>query len=263
MNILYLLYYLLIFWELIYLKYFIFNILYLLYYLLILRTNFFVSGISQCSNRYAKANNKYMTDYDPVAESHFIMYFDVNNLYGFTMMQPLPYGGFRWLCQEEIEEFDVLQVEDNSSCGYILEVDLDYSQQLHDLHRDLPFCPEHSIPPGSKHNKLLTTLYDKKNYVVHYTYLQQAIKSGLRLKKIHKVLKFDQKAFLKKYIDVNSRLRQETDDEFAKNFHKLMNNVIFCKTIENVRNRVDVNLVTKWSGRYGAEAYPHRNFWLG
>ncbi|KAF7988912.1 hypothetical protein HCN44_007222, partial [Aphidius gifuensis] len=101
-------------------------------------------GVAQCMNRYAKANNRYMGDkYNPEEEESYIMYFDVNNLYGAGMSQYLPYG---------------------AEIGYILEVDLDYPKYLHEWHKDLPFCPEQFTAPNSKQSKLMTTLYPKKNY---------------------------------------------------------------------------------------------------
>ncbi|XP_053595337.1 uncharacterized protein LOC128667793 [Microplitis demolitor] len=96
-------------------------------------------GVSQCTNRYAAANNRYMgEDFDPSKAESYLMYYDVNNLYGAAMSMPLP-------------------------TGYILEVDLEYPEELHELHKDLPLCPEHFVPPGSKHSKLSTTLKLAKN----------------------------------------------------------------------------------------------------
>ncbi|KYN29965.1 hypothetical protein ALC57_00581 [Trachymyrmex cornetzi] len=120
-------------------------------------------GLSQCSGRYAQVNNKYMRLYDPSKPSSYLMYYDVNNLYGWAMCQPLPYAEFRWI--EDAANFDASAIAPDSPTGYILEVDLD-----------------------------------------------------------------------------------------EKNLYKLMNNAVFGKTMENVRNHVDVKLVTKWDGRYGAEA---------
>ena len=191
-----------------------------------------------------------MSDFDAEKDSNYIMYFDVNNLYGYAMQKPLPYGGFKWL--EDVENFNVQMIDDNSNKGYILEVDLAYPENLHHLHSDLPFCPEHKKPPGSKCKKLLTTLHNKEKYVIHYTYLKHALQNGLQLKKIHRILEFDQKPFLKSYIDLNSSFRQKANNEFDKNFYKLMNNSVFGKTIENVRKRVDVKLLTRWGKMYGA-----------
>ena len=119
-------------------------------------------GVSQVSNRYSKANNKYMKDFDENQESKYIMYFDVNNMYGHAMTKPLPYGNFRWLSHEELQEIDINTLDEDSPKGYIFEVDLLYPEKIHEEHKDLPFCPQHLIPPGSKQKKLLTTLYDKK-----------------------------------------------------------------------------------------------------
>ena len=133
-------------------------------------------GISQCSNRYAEANNKYMeSDYNPNIPSSYIMYFYVNNLYGHAMSFPLPCGGFEWN-----NSFD-LNTPDDSSEDYVLEVDLEYPENLYNLHKDLPLAPEHAVPPGSKFPKLLTTLWSKKNYVIHYRNLKLYVNLGMKI----------------------------------------------------------------------------------
>ncbi|KAJ8916437.1 hypothetical protein NQ315_014650 [Exocentrus adspersus] len=130
-------------------------------------------GLSQCSNRYSVANIKYVSGYNSEASSKYLMYFDVNNLYGWAMSQYLSFR-FEWLT--DLEDFNVFNVADNSDIGYILEVDLYYPEHLHDLHRDLPFCPEHRKPPNSKLPKLMATLYSKQNCIIHYRYLKQCLK---------------------------------------------------------------------------------------
>jgi len=113
---------------------------------------------------------------------------------------------------------------------------------LHDLHKDYPFCPERITI--NKVEKLIPTLCNKKNYVIHYKALKQCLKHGLKLKKIHKVLTFDESNKLKNYIDNNTKLRALAKSDFEKDFFKLMNNSVFGKTMENKRNRVDIKLVT-------------------
>ena len=97
-------------------------------------------GISYIAKRYAKANNKYINDYDPEKSSTFITYLDMNNLYGWAMSEYLPYGEFQWL--ENINEFDINSVNEKSDTGYFLEVDLEYPDELHELHNDFPLAPE-------------------------------------------------------------------------------------------------------------------------
>ncbi|XP_070526022.1 uncharacterized protein [Cardiocondyla obscurior] len=123
-------------------------------------------GLSQCSSRYACANNKYMQSHDSTKPSTYLMYYDINNLYGWAMCQPLPYAEFQWV--DNASTFNVMGVPLDSSDGYILEVDLEYPQHLHDAHIDLPFCPTRDKPLGKRQDKLLATLCDKKRYIIHY-----------------------------------------------------------------------------------------------
>lgn len=210
-------------------------------------------GISQCSKRYAKANNKRLeAGHKPGSDPNYLIYLDANNLYGHAMSQYLPLKGFKW-CEKEFSAETISKIADNSDIGYIFEVDLEYPKDLHKLHSDYPLCPEkRPVSESSKQSKLLLTLYDKERYVVHYKMLKLILQQGLKLKKIHKVLQFDQSPWLKPYIDLNTGLRMRATSDFDKNFFKLMVNAIFGKTMENVRGRVDIKLKTKWEGRYGA-----------
>ncbi|XP_031789072.1 uncharacterized protein LOC116418032 [Nasonia vitripennis] len=210
-------------------------------------------GISQCCNRYAKANNPYMgSSYDKDQKTKTLLYFDINNLYGWAMVQPLPVGKFEWIDYEKNPSF--FNTPPDSDIGYFAEVDLEYPEEIHDDHRDLPFCAEHLAPPGSKQKKLLTTLNDKKRYVIHYRALKQVLDNGLRLKKVHRILSFEQRAWLKPYVEFNTEKRKQAKNEFEKLFYKLLINAVYGKCIERERKRVDVRLVNKFTGRYGAEA---------
>ncbi|XP_051176794.1 uncharacterized protein LOC127291636 [Leptopilina boulardi] len=100
-------------------------------------------GVSQCTNRYAKANNPYMEKFNDKKETSYIVYFDANNLYGWAMVQSLPYGGFEWV--ENVNNSFDFNVPDDAPFGYILEVDLDYPNELHEKHSDFPFCPERML----------------------------------------------------------------------------------------------------------------------
>ena len=131
---------------------------------------------------------------------------------------------------------------ENSHYGALLEVDIAYPKELAHKHSDLPFLAQRK--KINKVEKLVTTLEDKEKYVVHISTLKQALNHGLKLKKVHRVITFKQKAWLKPYINMNTELRKEAKNEFEKDFFKLMNNSVFGKTMENVRNYRDIKLVT-------------------
>ena len=200
-------------------------------------------GISIISNRYGKANNKYMKDFNKTEPSKYLMYVDANNLYGCAMSEKLPVHSFKWMSNKEIENIfnnRIVQVWEKTPC--ILEVDLEYPEKLHDLHNDYPLCPERvECDKGVK--KLIPNLRHKNNYVIHYKNLMQCLRLGMKLKKIHRGIKFIESAFLKPYIDKNTSLRTQAKNNFEKDFFKLMNNSVFGKTMENIRNRVNVKLV--------------------
>ena len=192
-------------------------------------------GVSMVSNRYGKANNKYMGDkFNSNEPSKYIQYLDANNLYGWAMSKPLPTHGFKWMNRYE------LNVWEKMPC--ILEVDLEYPKELHDLHNDYPLAPEQIVV--NKDKKLISNLWNKKNYVIHYENLKQCLNFGLKLTYIHKGIKFTESQWLKRYITLNTNLRTKARNEFEKDFFKLMNNSVFGKTMENIRNRVNIKLVT-------------------
>ena len=194
-------------------------------------------------HRYAKTDNKYMKNYDEKEESSFLQYLDANNLYGWAMEQNLPVGGFEWIRDvSRIDEDFIKNYDENSDIGYFLKVDIEYAKELHDLHSELPFLLERM--KINKYSKLVCNLYDKKNYVVYIRALKQALMHGLKLKNVHKVLQFDQKPWLKPYIEMNTELRKKAKDDFEKDFFKLMNNAVFGKPMENVRKNKDIKLVT-------------------
>ena len=201
-------------------------------------------GISIISNRYGEANNKYMGNrFNKNKLSKYLMYLDANNLYGSAMSEKLPIHSFKWLSSGEMEKLfnnRVVQVWEKTPC--ILEVDLEYPENLHDLHNDYPFCPER-VECKNRVEKLIPNLRNKTKYVIHYKNLIQCLKAGLKLKKIHRGIKFIESEWMKPYIEMNTNLRTKAKNNFEKDFFKLMNNSVFGKTMENIRNRVNVKLV--------------------
>jgi hypothetical protein len=198
-------------------------------------------GITQSVTRHVKANNKTLPDYDENKESLYLGYFDANNLYGYAMSMPLPYGNFKWVEPNTVK--NIVDLPKNSNTGYIMECDLEYPESLHDKHYDFPLLPKTEVPPGKKFPKLMTTLESKTKYVAHYWVIQQAIEMGLKIGKIHRVIQFSQACWLKSYIDSNTKRRAAAITAFQKDFFKLMNNAIFGKTLENKRKHKNIKLV--------------------
>ena len=186
-------------------------------------------GISMVSKRHARANNSAVEGYDPERPSSHILYLDANNLYGWAMSQPLPTGGFRW-----VEDCDGLagtikdQPADGAE-GYVLEVHLEYPQELHDEHNAYPLAPERMVV--------------QKKWMSEYQHgLQLYLSLGMKLKKVHRALRYEQSP----YIRMNTELRKKATSAFEKDLYKLMNNSVFGKTMENLRKRVNVKLVRSY-----------------
>lgn len=210
--------------------------------------------------------------YDASKPKKDILSVDCNALYAWAMSQPLPVSGFAWLSQAEQDNMwkNLAQVaqdySDNDECGYFLKVDLSYPSSLHKKHDTFPLAPEHlqipleqlssfqqsylkqqSMSHVTNHKKLIPNLYDKTEYVLHMKNLQQYLALGLVCTKIHKVIRFKQKAWLKPYIDLNTRLRQEgAGDPFSVAFWKLMNNILYGKTIEDASKYRTLKLVNNY-----------------
>ena len=218
-------------------------------------------GVSMVSQRYAAANNHYQEKFDADQPSSFIQYLDANNLYGWAMSQHLPVSDFRREKPSEKLLNKILNTQDDSSSGYIVECDLEYPHELHEKHNDYPVAPEclsvneDMLSPyqqelvdklnssGVDALKLVPNLRGKTKYVLHYRNLKLYTQLGLRCVKIHRALKFTQTPWMRNYIEKNTDLRKKAKDDFSKDFYKLMNNAVFGKTMENVRRRVNIKLL--------------------
>ena len=175
------------------------------------------------------------------------------------MSEYLPYEGFKWL--KNVDEFDVMSINEKNPIEYFLEVDVEYSDKLYELHNDYPLDPEKlafSSDMLLKHCKkiadkyeikvgdvkiLIPNLGNKTNYAVHYRNLQLYLSLGMKLTKIHRVLKFKQSEWMKKYIDCNTEKRMNAANDFEKDFFKLMINSVYGRTMGNLRKRMNVKLV--------------------
>lgn len=223
------------------------------------------------SKRHVKANNHYLEDFDATKPENYLMYWDANNLYGWAMSQYLPYKNIS--LNNEIDIDTILKTDDNSKVGYIVECDLEFPQEIHDKLKEFPPCPESVAPKlewlsdvqkamlkkeqdsvrqtdkdsplkTSNCSKLVPHLMKHEKYCIHYRNLKFVEKLGVKIGIVHNVVQFKQKPWLKKYIDFNTDKRKEAKNEFEKDFFKLMNNAVFGKTMENVKNRINLHLTT-------------------
>ena len=209
-------------------------------------------GISHISKRYARAD-----------DNNTIMYWDANNLYGWAMIQSLSVGDFKFLSENEINRFDLDSISENSEIGHIFDVDLEYCKELHDSHSDYALCPvkievssdmfskycsaianKHGIKVGGV-KKLFPNLGHKVKYVFHYRNLQYYLPLGMKLIKGHRILKFKQSNWFKGCVEFNTKKRQESTDEFNKNFFKLLINCFYGKSMENIRKTINVKLINE------------------
>ena len=214
-------------------------------------------GISMVSKRYARANNPLIEGYDSSKPNTHILYLDANNLYGWAMSQPLPTGGFQWVGDCDRLAETITEHPADSHEGYILEVNLEYPGELHDVHNAYPLAPERMVIKkewmseyqqsllgvGVEVEKLVPNLYNKNRCVLHYRNLQLYLSLGMRLTKVHRALRFQQSCWMEPYIRLNTELRKKATSGFEKDLFKLMNNSVFGMTMENLRKRVDVKLV--------------------
>ena len=194
-----------------------------------------------------------------------LAYIDENNLYGNALSKPLPHSEFSWV--EDLSVFTrdfILALDEDGERGYTFEVDLGYPQHLHDRTVDFPLAPEtgeithdmfspfmkdfyEQLNPNTTYKsseKLLLTQYNREHYIVHFAALKFYLKMGLTLDKVHRVIKYKQKAWLKEYINYNSQQRAKSSNDFDKSFYKLKNNALFGKTMEGVRKRINYKLIT-------------------
>ena len=171
--------------------------------------------------------------------------------------QPLPIGGCCWV---DIKPDKISKLAKRKSKGYLLEVDVRYPKELHNSHNDLPFMCERMKINGVE--KLIPNLHDKKRYVIHIRALDQALKHGLVMERIHKTIEFKQLAWMKEYIDFNTKLRTAATNDFEKDFYKLMNNSVFGKTMENIRKHRNIKLVTNREAYLKLVMKPNFNSWV-
>ena len=212
------------------------------------------------SKRHVKANNHYLEDFDSTKPENYLMYWDANNLYGWAMSQYLPYKNLA--LNKDISIDEILKTGDEADVGYIIECDLEFPKEIHDKLKEFPPCPETLAPSTEMLSKYQKTLIEKDNikvggcaklvphlmkhekYCIHYRNLKFVEELGVKITKVHNVVEFNQKPWLKQYIDFNTDKRKEAKNEFEKDFFKLMNNAVFGKTMENVKNRINLHLTT-------------------
>ena len=185
----------------------------------------------------------------PNSPHTFFNYLDQNNLYGNSISHNLPTSEFSFLSVNYVKSFDLDATTKSGDYGYILEVDLQYPKHLHDAHSEYTLAAEkllitqdmlspYAASLIDKHvpsEKLSPNLYDKTKYVLHYENLRFYLKHGVQLTKISRILKFRQSAWMKTYIDFNTAKRREAKSPFLQSLYKILNSMVFGKTMECLR----------------------------
>ncbi|XP_015795454.1 uncharacterized protein LOC107371803 [Tetranychus urticae] len=220
-------------------------------------------GFTTVAKRHAIANNP-STNYDG-GQQTWLMYFDVNNLYGNAMMDMLPIGQYKWVNFSNEDKLleHIMNTPDDGDIGYILEIDLEYPKELHDAHNDFPLAPHkmkvthEMLSPYAKKlydelekqglkpvpsEKLVSTFLTRRRYSVHFRNLKFYIENGLKVAKVHRVISFKQKAWLKPYIQFCTKKRQEAKTTFTSSLYKLFVNSIYGKLMEDKRKHIEVKL---------------------
>lgn len=225
-------------------------------------------GLSIAPGRYARANNRYLPDYDPTQPDSFIMYFDMTNLYGSAMCMWLPYDDFVWLEAEE-EGLELLDhwlevgrdCKDDSEVGFTYEVDGFFPEEYHNYLQDLPPLPHkqavnsvmvsqyykdtmayYGLKHDNKTPKLLASLLPRKNYIVDYRVLRQAEDLGFEITKVHRVCQYTQKPWTKDYVQYNTLSRKFATTQQAQDYFKLKINAGYGKMIQNTRKHKKVEM---------------------
>ena len=192
-----------------------------------------------------------------------IFYIDANNLYGLAQMSKLPISNFKWLTEKKFSQIDWLNIDTEKNTGYVLEVDLHYPSELHEKHDNFPLAPQNieisyeNLSPYAKEaleicsdtkkykdSKLSATFYDREKYIIHFKNLKLYLQLGMKLKKIHRVVQFTQKNFIAPFITKCTIERQKASTKFEQDQFKKLANSTYGKTIQNVRNYINVKLHT-------------------
>lgn len=220
-------------------------------------------GVCQASARHVETNDPESSNFDPEQEISRILSFDANGLYAFCMQKPLPCANFRFLSEKEVSSFDLdLAVQDTQQ-GFVLEVDLEYPPELHPSHSSFPLAPEKRVvsyellspyqkqlvelfglPRDASETKLLLTLLDKEKYICYHENLKLYVDLGMKVKKIHQIMAFSQKPFLRGFIEQNHTIRQQATNAFQKNLSKFFMNSVYGKTLQNPRHFTELRLCT-------------------
>ena len=224
--------------------------------LLLLLENNIRGGISSVmGNRHVQSD-----------DNEQILYIDANNLYGWAMNQYLPTGDFKKIkfgCEHDSVlmneiKVDILSTLDDNEYSYFIECDLEYPAEIKEKTKNFPFCPYQTKadadlfsaymnnvnqPNYKPTSKLICDVTNKSKYMIHYRMFKFYLNQGMKVTKIHTIYRFKQSPWLAKYIDHNTQKRTVAKTNFEKDLYKLMNNAFFGKTMENVRDRTNLEFI--------------------